>query len=146
MAQNLWPDVESDTVLTPVAILRQQADLLGQKTKKVVTARVSGGPDDIVSGPSPLRTRPGFAYTLSLVAPALDNYAYDILRVRHGMQIYPVQVSDLVRNKELEAATERKFLAALGEVLGSPEIKNVIQVLLSQSEALQPAPAPKRRI
>jgi len=136
MAQNLWPDVESESVLTPVAILREQADLLGQKTKNVVTARVTGGQASLYG----VMTSKGFVYTLSLVAPALDNYAYDILRVRHGMQIYPVQVSDLVRNKELQAATEEEFLAALGEVLGSPEVKNVIQVLLSQSDALEPAP------
>ena len=141
MARNLWPDIESETVLTPVAILREQADLLGQKTKNVVTARVAGG--RIMPGPSLIHIPPGFAYTLSLVAPALDNYAYDILRVRHGMQIYPVEVSDLVRNTHLQAATEEEFLVALGELLGSPEVKKVIQVLLAQSDALL-VPAPTR--
>ncbi len=44
---DLWPEtIGTVRVKSPVAILREQASLLGQKTQNLVQAQVKGGPAD----------------------------------------------------------------------------------------------------
>src|SRR5881296_859505 len=83
MATNvdLWGEIQPPDVRTPVSILREQAALLGQKTKNLVEASV----ETTSSGGT-------FYHTFKLVAPALDNYTYQLFRIRHGIQLYPVYV------------------------------------------------------
>lgn len=67
--ENLWPpDVAASTKrLSPVAILRQQATLLGQRTKDLVEAEVETKGTDF---------QRKLQHWFYLVAPALDFYKY----------------------------------------------------------------------
>jgi hypothetical protein len=79
---DFWPDdIGQSDLKTPVALLREQATALGEKTRNVVTAEVesdSEGRD--------------FVHNLYLVAPAL-HYRYQLLTIRHPIMFYPMNVT-----------------------------------------------------
>jgi hypothetical protein len=125
--QDLWPsDLDAPAVLTPVAILRRQASLLGQKTKNFVVANVGS----MASGDQ-------FQHNFELVAPALGNYRHTLFDVRHKLDpLYPVEINIYPGPKRTQVSDEAEFYAELGKILSSPDVKKVIQTLISQSTAV----------
>ncbi len=80
---DLWPDqLDAFNLKAPVAILREQATLLGQKTKNLVQAEVENGTN--VNG--------DFTYHFFIVAPTLNNYHYRLFTIEHKITLYPVQI------------------------------------------------------
>ena len=69
---DLWPeeiDIEKlPSIITPISILKEQASLLGQKTKNIVEAEVKSTD----AGNSQI------SVTFNLVAPALNKYRYQL--------------------------------------------------------------------
>jgi hypothetical protein len=132
IAEDLWPtDIAVDKVQTPVSILRAQAARLGQKTRNLVEGRVD------------TLAREGRIYhRLKLVAPALDNYTYDLLRISHRATIYPIRVDDEpernVNERPVPARrkllrTEEEFVKWLRSALASEQTRRVVEALVSQS-------------
>ena len=82
---DLWPSAALKmNVLTPVAILRTQATRLGQRTGGVLVGEVT-----VVTGENKQ-----VVLSLELIVPALNNYRYRLLSVRHAQDaIYPAEVS-----------------------------------------------------
>ena len=76
---DLWGQFEPAESSSPLTILRGQAALLGDKTKHVVEARV----DATAAGGK-------FVHSFRLVVPALDHYQYELFRVSHAIDLYPV--------------------------------------------------------
>ena len=81
---DLWPGAAlKSIVLSPVAILRTQATLLGQKTQGLLIAEVTtttGENGHVELG-------------LELIVPALHNFRYRLLQVRHERDtIYPADI------------------------------------------------------
>lgn len=124
---DLWPsDLGVSDVITPVTVLREQASLLGKKTKNLIEGKVelseSGGNK--------------FVYVLYLVAPALKNYRYRLLRVEYPVEFYPVTIVFDAHNKGGYTAKDYDdFVKKLGEVLSHEKTKAVIKGLLSQSQS-----------
>src|SRR5262249_58474628 len=87
---DLWGDIVEAQVRTPVAILREQAALLGTKTKNLIEASVrtsaAGGE---------------FRHSFRLVVPALDGYTYELFQIVHGVSIYPISIPTRIGNREL---------------------------------------------
>jgi hypothetical protein len=127
-SNDLWGNLpDEETFAVPVRLLADQADLLGQKTGNLLEARVN---------PISLATTKNLAYELEILAPALDNYSITILRVRHPIESYPVQVESMVdEHTKLEAADEAQFSAILSQILGSNEVRRIIASLIAQSKA-----------
>lgn len=119
---DFWPDdIGQPDLRTPVALLREQATALGEKTRNVVTAEVesdSEGRD--------------FVHNLYLVAPAL-HYRYQLLTIRHPILFYPMYVysSDRIPT---EIRSEDEFADWLKTVLASDSTKKVIRSLIAQSQ------------
>lgn len=130
---DLWPEtIKFEKMITPVIILRQQASLLGKKTKNIVQAEVEKGTDDI-SGL--------FAYTLYIVAPALYNYRYKLLSISYSVHLYPVAISiedeeimKIIPSKFIHANSEDEFKEALKAIFHSNKVLRIISILLSQSD------------
>src|SRR5271168_4645267 len=78
---DFWPDIGQPESRTPVALLREQARILGEKTQFVVTAEVHSDTEG-----------EDFVYDLYLVASAL-HYRYQLLTVRHPLFVYPMSVA-----------------------------------------------------
>jgi hypothetical protein len=125
ISEDLWRnDLAMERIQTPVSILRAQAAKLGQKTRNLVEGRV-----DTLS-------REGRIYhRFGLVAPALDNYAYDLFTISHPVTMYPIRVD---REAEPQGwqnplATEAEFVEWLRSALGSKQARRVVDALISQS-------------
>lgn len=116
---DLWGEIEATQIRTPLVILREQAGLLGAKTKNLVEASVSTHANGST-----------FVHSLDLVIPALD-YTYNLLTIYHGPSIYPVNV----QFSEARFDTEEQFIEWLGAKLSSPETKRIVSNLLAQVAA-----------
>jgi hypothetical protein len=122
---DFWGEVGPTDVRTPIALLREQASLLGKKTNYLVEARV----DTDVLGDS-------FRHRFSLIVPSLDNYSYQLLSIQNGINPYPVSVPrtnrDSYRSEDQELNTEEEFAEWLRAKLSSAETKKIIGNLLAQ--------------
>jgi hypothetical protein len=118
---DLWGEIVAPAIRTPVSILREQASLLGAKTKHVIEGEV----DTRVSGST-------FFHLFNLVAPALDNYSYKLFEISHDVGLYPVHVWD-ASSEDLR--DEQAFLDWLGRKLSSSDTKSIIGNLLAQASS-----------
>jgi hypothetical protein len=117
---DFWGEIEATQQRTPLSILREQAGLLGAKTKNLVEASVKTH----ANGDT-------FVHSLDLVIPVLDNYTYNLLTIYHGPSIYPVNV----QFGESRFDTEEQFIEWLCAKLSSPETKRIVSNLLAQVAA-----------
>ena len=115
-----WGEILPAQERTPLAILREQASLLGTKTKNLVEATVdtSVTPDG------------QFVHRFTLVVPALSSYKYELFRIEHGVAIYPIHTSE---PPALGLETEQEFTDWLHRKLSSAETKRIIANLLAQA-------------
>jgi hypothetical protein len=116
-----WPDdLVKDVPNVPVEILKQQASLLGGKTGNTVVADV----ESYVDGDG------DFMIKFSIRAPALSNYSYELFRVWHNAELYPLSiwgVSDVSLNNEKEL---RDFIRGQ---LQSEKTVRIVRALVSQA-------------
>jgi hypothetical protein len=124
---DLWPEIEQTQVVPPVAILREQAALLGQKTNYLLQGRVQTTVD--------LHGR--FVHSFYIVAPALDDYTYKLFEVKHDANQYPVEADSLGRTGPLtvDLNSEQQLLDHIRKILNSDKTKRVVGSLLAQVKA-----------
>ncbi len=73
-------------------------------------------------------------HTLSVTAPALDNYRYEVLEIRHAEGLYPlILTSGDGGFSNTEIKDENELLNALKTVFSSEKIRKVIDALIVQS-------------
>jgi hypothetical protein len=119
MADDLWPaNITESNLVTPVAILREQAALLGDKTKQLVTGEVQ-------------TTTVGnlFVHSFCVAAPTL-NYRYELFRVQHPAVFYPLALEQ--GSVTTQVKSEEEFKSKLKEVFSSQLTLNVVQSILAQ--------------
>ncbi|MCE7982469.1 MAG: hypothetical protein DYG89_14855 [Caldilinea sp. CFX5] len=148
---DLWPSgIEVERVSAPLTILRQQAALLGERTKNLVQAEVIE--DELQTN--------RFVFFFFLLAPVLGNYRYQLIRISHDIGLYPIEIkvepsilqevqSTLdVRTEEVEGdiarfgkesyyihvASEEELIKALRAIFNSNKCRKVLTALLSQSD------------
>lgn len=125
LATNLWPaDIANTAMRTPVAILREQASFLTQSTNGLVTGEVK----------TAVFHAHELMHTLFVVAPGLDNYRFELLRVKHKQIFYPLEASSQTEQLPWQHTlkSEGEFIDWLREVLNSDETKRLIHSLLAQ--------------
>ena len=159
MKQLLWPDEVSTLETAPIAILQEQASLLGPKTNHIVEAKVSRSDIYLPS------KKHGFRYDFYLYAPILRNYAYHLFSTTHyqdlsdtAYQVYPVvfhiiyedmrqelesQLGALRQAQEpwegkLIAKTEEEFCLILSKIFHSKRTQGVIGRMKAQSKDYEP--------
>lgn len=118
---DLWGDIAPAAVRTPVSILREQASLLGAKTKNTIEGNV----ESRVSGSL-------LNHSFNLVVPALDNYTYELFQISHDVNLYPIHVGF---QYVVDLKNEEDFVRWLARKLSSPETKSVIGNLLAQANS-----------
>lgn len=153
--KNLWGELPSlETIRTPYTILKEQASILNEMTKGLLMGEVIHNQKDKL-----------FVIILRIKAPSLNNYTYSVLEVQHPIKLYPVFVKNLASDnfnsleKSLmnavdnplmsladpsrlliqqgysKCSSEEEFENALGQILSSQEVKQVISALLAQIHA-----------
>lgn len=149
---------------TPVAILKEQASLLGKSTQNLVTAEIEnlqvvdttiklnplGLAESLLNpiklaGDNSFPSSAIFQYAFYLVAPALNHYRYQLFLIGYGIDLYPVafrldsdlqQELGLNENSHVMAATEEIYLGILKTIFSSEKTQRVIRAIWAQSEAL----------
>ncbi len=126
-SNNLWPeDFGTPEQTPPVVILRQQADMLGQRTQNLLTGEV----ESIQSG----QWSDVLYHNFYVKAPVLGGYRYKLFFVSQKVaSFYPVTLSD----DPSEIADENYLEISLRNIFSSEKTKKIIQSLLAQSR-LQP--------
>lgn len=129
---DLWPDeiAVADEPIPPITILKQQASLLGRKTKNLVEAEVHS---EVTDFQRLLR------HTFFLVAPVVGLDQFPLLYVEHPVtRMYPATIkvnpddpSSSVR--EFVAKDEAEFKQHLKAIFAEEPVKRVIGNLLAQS-------------
>jgi len=148
MVDDLWPEkLESAKIRPPVAILKEQASLLGQKTKNVVEGAVS----EVFT----VDEEETMEYSFNLVAPALGGYRYRLFTMRHDIRMYPLiitmekeifqevnpekpekeSVQDMLwrRRNQVKVDTEAKFMDLLTKIFATRKTRQIIGAMLAQS-------------
>ncbi len=122
---SLWGDLGGLPVIrTPKSILTEQGPPLFQATGGVLHAEVVQIKDQL----------PDFCYKFYIKVPELNNYRYQVLVVRHSIDIYPVDVSTTTGVWE-SFHTPADFEAYLSSILSSPHMKSIISKLVSQARS-----------
>lgn len=154
---DLWPQdiIENNESRAPVTILKEQAALLGQKTKNLLKAEVrwyTPGTLEKVSS-NELRylfdtvqeaqgeVQQSFSYAFYFVAPTLDNYRYKLLTISHGIPWYPVMfkidkgISSEIsgQNKPIIANSEEEFIDILEKIFKANKTKQIMKSILAQT-------------
>lgn len=121
---NLWGSLpEVSPVLAPVAILREQGQMLAQATKGLLYADARVQADGS-----------GFEVAMRIVAPSLNSYTYEILRVTHGVELYPARVG-ADGTGIVECRDQQAFEETVAKVLQSDRVRRAISGLLAQIQA-----------
>ncbi|PHR98732.1 MAG: hypothetical protein COA78_25810 [Blastopirellula sp.] len=119
--KNLWGDLsELEIVHTPRTLLEEQAAYLTSATE----SKIIGVVDVITSG----RT---FKFDLDIKVPFLNNYEFTILRVTHGISLYPVSISSQLKIENQKCDNEEELEEVLETILSSKEMRDILANLLS---------------
>src|SRR6185436_13952765 len=127
--RNLWPeDIAVTDAVAPVSLLKEQAALLGERTKNLVEGSVTSG----VGKSLALMLEGGFTYDFDIVAPALNYYRYRLFSISHGVELYPLTISgtDALNSDEFEVNNEEEFLKALETIFSFEKTKRIISSLI----------------
>jgi len=119
MVEDLWPgNIAESNLVTPLAILREQAALLGEKTKQLVRGEV-----DTQTVGSLL------VHHFHVAAPTL-NYRYELFTAQHNVNFYPLVVRH--KNENVSVKDEAEFKEKLKAVLADQHTVNVVHSILAQ--------------
>lgn len=124
---DLWGDIVTEPIRTPLTILKEQGAILERKTDGILTVQVSSQSPD--SG--------RFQHFFSIKSANL-NYSYNVFSVIHPIELYPlIFYSEVLLEKggsnQRSADDEKEFLETLKEILQAPKTQKVIRSLLSQN-------------
>jgi hypothetical protein len=132
-AKDLWGEIEYLLdIKAPTEILREQAQLLGKKTKGQLIGKISK---------HPLTKDESFFYDFFINAPSLDNYSYKLFTIKHGMELYPVSILTSGFENGGGSGKECKdpgsFESKLELIFSSEKTRGVIKQLLAQTRAIK---------
>jgi hypothetical protein len=126
MPENLWP-IEFGVLpeRTPVAILREQARGLGERTANIVVGHVQSNSE----GPSI------FTHSLSIYSAPL-GYTAPFLMIKHGIDLYPVQIIVYTdaNSQSFAAANSDEFAQRLKEIFSLERTKKTVASIIAQSK------------
>ncbi|AGP34358.1 hypothetical protein BE04_41660 [Sorangium cellulosum] len=146
---NLWPEdlgaAPADEL--PVVILREQATMLGERTKNLVEAEVRTEPTTELARRSinirldrdiPPWERPGTNITFEpemvhhfvLKAPAISDYRYGLFGVYQPASIYPVAI--LFEQQTYLAGSKEEFIEHLREIFSAEITRKIVSALIAQ--------------
>jgi hypothetical protein len=110
-AEDLWPaDLGIAPIVTPAAILREQAALLGEKTKGVLEGTVET-----------LAIGVDVRHRFVILAPALGYYRYVLFQVHHSsITLYPVFVDEEPAMPQRALSSDFSLVERLNEASGLP--------------------------
>ncbi|MDG4716913.1 MAG: hypothetical protein ACX93I_05700 [Winogradskyella sp.] len=135
--KNLWPEdlLNGSDMILPITILQEQAKFLNEMTKNVVTASIDTRKVNVAIQNSN-DTKPGILHTLKIVAPAIGNYDFDLVRlIQEELLPYPLRVfSPLIEDGKFECNNPTELETVLEIVFRNKKTISTIQSLIMQSK------------
>ncbi|MDP8965455.1 MAG: hypothetical protein M3O33_16020 [Cyanobacteriota bacterium] len=153
--KNLWGELpEPETIHPPYTILKEQGSILSEITNGLLLGEITNNQKDNF-----------FVNILRIKAPSIYNYTYSVVEAQYPIKLYPVFVKNLtsdnfnnleknlmnaannplmsfvdsggllVQQGYSKYSSEEEFENALGQILSSKEVKQVISALLAQIHA-----------
>ena len=121
MAEDLWPDDLADVnLVTPAVILKEQAALLGEKTKQLVKGEVITHASE-----------KGFGHRFNIVAPTM-GYTYELFTLSHGVAFYPGSFRISGQHNFLTIENEEALKRTLRELFSSQQTLTIVRSILAQ--------------
>ena len=123
MSNGLWGDLPSgENLRTPATILNEQIAELQRGTNGLLTGHLSAQQQE-----------DAMEQDFYVIAPALNRYAVKILRIKHGMDLYPCHVwASQISANAVRAGDEEDFVAILKSILQHEKTRAIIAGLLAQ--------------
>ncbi|HZL70064.1 MAG TPA: hypothetical protein VFC29_22350 [Candidatus Limnocylindrales bacterium] len=116
---DFWPaNIADSNLITPVTILKEQAALLGEKTRQLVKGEV------VTQTTGNL-----FVHCFYIAAPTL-SYKFELFTLSHGVNFYPLVMRYL--NDTISLRSESEFKDKLKEIFVAPHTLNVVHSILAQ--------------
>jgi hypothetical protein len=148
---SLWPtDIGASAEKAPVTILKEQATILGTMTNNIVKAEVVATEGKRIPYEFLSKTH-DFGFSFYIVAPALNNYRYQLFTIYHNLEFYPLAFKteterndlriDVLDNEFEYAENEMQFLQKLKIIFGSQKTRRIIGSIMSQSRGLGDEPS-----
>lgn len=134
---DLWPEniqFVREEFKAPVTVLREQAALLGQRTKNIVTAEVKAR--QYGEGTTILAT---FRFAFYIIGPAIGFYRYRLFMMTSDVEFYPLtlEVAPGVlapqQSVVLSIKSHDEFLRALRRVFSADKTLRVTRSILALS-------------
>lgn len=123
--KNLWGDLSDiEGERAPAEFLIEQAKMLTTQTKGVLRGNVETKP---VYG--------GFRSELSVVVPSLNDYQYELLEMKYGISLYPVNITDTIGGEDYKCESPEQISDTLRMILSSPAVHKVLGALKAQTRA-----------
>jgi len=124
--KNLWGELpQADEVQSPASLLRGQAEILSEQTNGFLSGDVTTEAinDEIVT-------------EFFVVAPFLNNYRVGILRIRHSALMYPLKITNLLKDRysSIECTDAKALEDEIARILNSTEVHQIISSLFTQSQ------------
>jgi hypothetical protein len=135
--KNLWSEdlLKGEDTLLPVTILQQQAKYLNEMTRNIVVANIETKRVTIAAKINQTDTKQGILHTLKIVAPAIGNYDFDLLRImQEHLLPYPLKIFAPLTDESYDAKNSQEFEDVLKFVFNHPKTVETIQILILQSK------------
>lgn len=122
---NLWPSfADVPDIITPLQILKEQAAFLESSTNNLLKAEIV-----------PNSAEGTQVFTLRILAPLVGNYSFNLLKIEHGIMLYPLKGVFYMSNTGFKATDMEGFKQILKECFTHEETIRVIKSLISQSRS-----------
>jgi len=134
--KNLWPDalLEENDIVLPITALNEQAKFLNNMTKNVVTANIDTVTISIAQKNSD-DPKSGILYTMKIVAPAIGNYDFELLRIiQEDFLPYPVRVYAPLIDLKQKCRDFWELEKTLSQIFTNERTISTIQNLILQSK------------
>jgi hypothetical protein len=103
---DFWPENIADSnLVTPITILKEQAALLGEKTRQLVKGEVV------------TQTTGTLLFHYFYIAAPTLNYRFELFNISHGVNFYPLVMRYL--NNTISLGSEEEFKAKLKEIFAA---------------------------
>ncbi len=118
-SNDFWPaNIADSNLVTPITILKEQAALLGEKTRQLVKGEV------VTQTTGNL-----FIHRFYIAAPTL-SYRFELFNVSHLVNFYPMTLTSL--NNASQLKSEDEFKEKLKEIFAAQHTLNVVHSILAQ--------------
>ena len=132
MTESYWGSIGNiEMVVTPVGVLKEQADKLGKLSEYTLSATV-------VTGEGSFPDTDKFHTTLCVRASGFQEFTLDIVSIYYTLRFYPLTLSnDLTRNAaDVECVDENDFREKLRSILSSEETSMALKQLCALASSV----------